>query len=634
MNTHLLLIGIDAYTHTNPLAGCARDVDAVEAFLLARGTPKAAITKLVSRPKGQTSTAIAEAPATLANLHDRLRSLATTAPSGQPWAADDRLLVWYAGHGTQVLGRPDHQGREAIVPVDFGAQAAGDTTVGVLWDVELNAMLSAIARNVRLTVVLDCCNSAGATRSLDRVATRNRGVVLTRAQEDALVVPAAATRGLVASLADASFNVVAACQADQTAKEREFPPEGRHGALTFSLLACWKECSDLETLTWGEIWPRVKINVASAVANQNPVFIGRLDAPVLGGAPLGFDTGITATRAGDKWTLDVGSLGGAAVGAELALYGRTQPPRLPPVGSVEDGAARLGVVRVTVATRAHAEATWIPPVPATMPDVARARIVVAAADDQLRVRLRVRNSALRKRLAAERWMLLVGATEVEADVEVRKIGERYAICDTMFGPEADHPGPLAQVATTALDVLVDVLHQTRMWRRPQELARRANDLPGALRVHLVDEAGLVIPVDATGRYAWRLTLGTRFSIEVTNTSARQLSVGVMDCTMGGGVELLADALQIPAGASQTIWAGQQVGVCFEVGVDPDRSAGVDRLVVVGTSQPGVSFASYVAAGLRRATRSMLPAAPPSLGQWTSHTGTVYMFDPTRVANAE
>ncbi|MES2638151.1 MAG: caspase family protein [Myxococcota bacterium] len=630
MTTHALLIGIDAYTKVRPLQGCARDIDAVEAFLVASGkVAKADIRKLVSRHAGSVPTDVPETPATLEAIRAALTSVATLAAA--PATRPDRVVVWYAGHGMQVAGRADHQGREALVPADYAAAGPGGT-IPFLWDVELNGLLARIARHVPLTVVLDCCNSAGATRAFEPVPTSVRGLILSGAEEDALDMPdAGAERGLLAMVgaAGAPFNVIAACQADQTAKERAFPPEGRRGALTWSLLSRLKTEPDLDAVTWAHVWSRIQANVVGAVADQNPVFLGRLDRPILGGASAGVEPGISATRAGNLWALDVGTLGGATVGTELALYPVDAPARFGTLGGPTDLAARIGRVRVVSADRATARAQLFDPVGSTvLSDIVRARIVVPGADDRLRVRLFADDAPLRAALAAEPWLTLVEPTDADADLDLRvTTPDRVEISDPAI--ESELTEALMELALDDHADIVDALDHARKWRRPLRLAQRATDLPGALDVRLRTGAdptgGAHLPPDPSGGFGWRLDVGTEFVVELTNRSAQALTVGVLNCSMAGAVEILADAIRIPARSTQIVWLGEVVGDKFVAGVAPGRSVGIDRLVVVGTSRPDTTFRSYeLPATFRDPTRGMLPAASPE--RWTARVASVLMYD--------
>ena len=177
---HVLLIGIDAY-QSRPLKGCVQDIDSIQRLLIDRaGVPASAITRLVSpHPAYVPDTTVAARAATLENIVAALAELGSDRVG-----PNDRVFVYYSGHGTRLeVADPSQSAfrgvatryREALVPVDGGL--AGPT---VLFDHELNALLANIIRRTRaVTVVLDCCHSGGATRSLDQSATNTRFIDLT-----------------------------------------------------------------------------------------------------------------------------------------------------------------------------------------------------------------------------------------------------------------------------------------------------------------------------------------------------------------------------------------------------------------------------------------------------------------------
>jgi hypothetical protein len=160
---HVLLIGIDDY-QTRPLHGCVNDIDAIQRLLLdgCVGLTPDRICRLASPLPGTPhETAVPSLPATFEHVRDRLAALGSGAV-----APGDRVIVYFAGHGTRVpvitaTGRRTH--RNALVPVD-GFHHPGEPRL--LFEPELDALLAAIAARTRnVTVILDSCYSAGALRT-------------------------------------------------------------------------------------------------------------------------------------------------------------------------------------------------------------------------------------------------------------------------------------------------------------------------------------------------------------------------------------------------------------------------------------------------------------------------------------
>jgi Caspase domain len=168
---HALLIAADCYlpnrlpegSYPN-LAGCARDIQLVDDFLRDRlGLKKDRLIKLTSTDGG--SSVPSEPPErrpTYENIIAAFKSLAQQARAG------DSIYIHYSGHGgrtptllPQVKG--DHGIDEALVPVDIGA-----STARYVRDVELAKLIrDMVAKGLRVTMVLDCCHSGGATRGTD-----------------------------------------------------------------------------------------------------------------------------------------------------------------------------------------------------------------------------------------------------------------------------------------------------------------------------------------------------------------------------------------------------------------------------------------------------------------------------------
>ena len=163
---HVLLVGIDAYP-VSELYACVNDIDAVELLRERAGIPVEDITRLASpHPNARHETKVAQRPATLANIRAELARLASDLV--QP---NDRVFIYYSGHGTRtpITGPQGAFRCESLVPVDF-KQPTGEYQL--LFDFEFNRMLAAIAkRTTSVAVVLDCCNSTGATRDVEDEAS-------------------------------------------------------------------------------------------------------------------------------------------------------------------------------------------------------------------------------------------------------------------------------------------------------------------------------------------------------------------------------------------------------------------------------------------------------------------------------
>lgn len=241
---HALLIGIDAYDGGGSLRGCVNDIDAVQRLLVDRvGVSREHIVRLASPLTGAAhETDVPAKVPTLANIMNAFEAFATDRIS-----SEDRLYVHYSGHGTQCLvsdARGRRFSREALVPKD---KKAARTEQRLLFDSTLNALLARIAERIAgVTIVLDCCCSAGAVRSaLESPGTRPRYWLSEHAQavgDDTGKVMTGSGR-LARDAATLPCCVVAACLDDERAYEAS-NGDRVHGALTRALLDQWGSCRE------------------------------------------------------------------------------------------------------------------------------------------------------------------------------------------------------------------------------------------------------------------------------------------------------------------------------------------------------------------------------------------------------
>jgi hypothetical protein len=103
------------------------------------------------------------------------------------------------------------------------------------------------------------------------------------------------------------------------------------------------------------------------------------------------------------------------------------------------------------------------------------------------------------------------------------------------------------------------------------------------------------PRDQSGVYA--LKTGFKFCVKVANSSPYPLNVFLLNCSSGGIVESLGDAI-IRERATQTMWLDNKLGAPFEV--NPDELPGpcqhlmkpnfvTDRMVAVGTTRRDIDL---------------------------------------------
>jgi hypothetical protein len=621
---HVLLVGIDRYpSGYNSLGGCVNDIDAIERLLLEPpgiGVPpeQIRVTRLAAARGDQMSASrfrTETLPPTKANLVQALTALA--GPEIQP---SDRVLIYYAGHGDQKRWTSGSLvWHEALVPQD-------GHEVEYLFDVELNALITAIsARTSDLTIVLDACHSAGATRDLHDIQAQ--GAVRALDSDDSPVAPpvaaapgrkgyAALDRGVGSQLLQSpepSYLVVVGCQSHETCKEGAYPSgEPSHGVFTHSLLSVLRErdATQRAGLRWADIWPALLARVAERNAllhqrAQHPWMIGRSERKVFGGPWDRMDVGYSVTQQPDGgYDIGAGRLLGVTEGAEIGVYG-TEPRRFPPVGSAND--RPVGRLIVSHAGPSSAVATAAGH-PFALPEGARSRLLRPGEGQRLRVSLKPPDPAAESQLAESPLIELVSSTDSDADVEVIARPDDGWIIGNEIEPV------LAIVPPGEIKALCAGLESYYRYNAVLRMARHCNNpqLSNSLRVHILDctdGPGLTAmsrndladpalpeaPRDADRIY--RLPSGFAFCVKVANNSSYPLNVTLLNCSAAGTIEYLSDAL-LRDRSAHVMWLDNTLGRPFEAGADELPAVTSDgslptytteRMIAIGTTRPDVDL---------------------------------------------
>lgn len=603
---HALLIGIDDYPG-HPLKGCVNDIDAVHGVLVGRmGIPESQIRCLVSPLATAARTPIAgEQEASAANIVDALAELATTAVD-----RGHRVFIYYSGHGKRVDVKAEDGTifyREALVPADF----ASPNSKGFLFDFEVNERLHAIAqRTTSVTVVLDCCHSAGATRANDAAESTTRTLDLGDDAVGPIDDPGAADRALgdderapgVAAGVD-DCHVVSACLANQFAREDTYSG-ARHGLLTHAFLAALEAAgdADLHTITWARIWETMHATMTGLQAAQSPMMTGHPGRAVFGGAPVDGDHGIRVVRDGDLYHIGVGTLGDVTPSAELAIYGEL-PRSFPPLGSAEDLDAQRGVVRVTLATEASALATAVAPFP--WPTGARARLIKLG--DAARLRYAVTPGHPEVQIANSPLLERVDSLEAAAvcleysdrDRCWRLTDDEHPLVPGPRHPLAPGGAALCELQPDELDLARSVLEHYYAYSRPLRMARRATpQRTGDLQLSVLacqDPAVVaraaqgVRPPEAArrdGRYT--LASGDKVCFRVRNTGPDPMRVTLFDVAASGRVQKLGDEI-IEARTEHLFWDPNKLGLPISMGPARGKPCGIDRLVAIGRTDATIEL---------------------------------------------
>ncbi|TDL22050.1 hypothetical protein BD410DRAFT_277018 [Rickenella mellea] len=312
-----LVIGINAYQSRNRLNGAVADANAFDCFLKERFSSTHV-------------TNLRDAEATRENI----KSAFTSLRRDPRIKSGDTIIIYFAGHGARanisdrwVGWKPQDSQMEIICPVDIGVPVGADKKpIGGIPDRTVGVWLNNLAKEKgnNITVILDCCHSAGANRgddnsyiprqilnppdisheecytwTVDPVAENHRGAG----------VPSA-----FVGQNQESHVLLAACGQTELALENN-----KRGLFTGALLDVLSQ-SDLHSLTYESLIQKIKIPEDK---NQNPHCQGRHRNRLLFNAH--FTRADSSLIPGFKKSgiiaLNVGQIHGIKESSHFAIYG-------------------------------------------------------------------------------------------------------------------------------------------------------------------------------------------------------------------------------------------------------------------------------------------------------------------------
>ena len=605
---HALLIGIDAYAQPGSrLAGCVNDVEAFADFLRAQSEAAAvpcSIEKLTA-PRGQQPN---ESWPTRPRIVAALQSLA-----GESVKPGERVIIYYSGHGTRLYFTKSGTDFEALVPAGYTGSRSQ-----LLFDFELNKLLAAIARRSGdLTVILDCCQSGGLTRSLDesQAVTQRYLTVETGADEEPPAPPELSARGLTADepTAVAPYCVLAACQENESAVELRIThgngKEETRGLLSYALLQVLPAlfAQRKNELRWAELFEPLRATMQPLCGAQHPRLLGSAWNRVQGGPSEPFDVGLPI-RHHDDGTVTVGAglLAGLDVDAVLAVYGPQTPAVFPPLDTEPDRAVWLGTLRVKSADMTQAVVEPKSPADLVLPPGARARVLQLSKEGRLAVYCTADVPAdVSEQLTSLGPLCRLVSTPQEAELLLgRGPAGEILLGDQIFShlpdPPPENPGPLAKIPDTgspsarAEALKAAVRHHALRYIIPLRLwqqSRRPGP-SGGLKLNVVDcsdeayvdrlkTGAAAVKAMPLSNGACMIKDGMQICFHVHNSSPRDLYVTLLNCNTDGVVDLLGEPVHVEAAKGGIIWySANNESAPFAITAGP-RKLSVERLVAIG-----------------------------------------------------
>lgn len=474
---HALLVGVDDYPASvaPALQGCGNDVALARRLLTDLVGERAVVEVLLDRE------------ATVAAVTDAVvRHLGAAGPG-------DTALLWFAGHGTQLPAT----GADLLVEAT-GMNQAVLCADGPLLDKRLGALLDTVtAGGARVTAVLDCCHSGGATRedgvryAPPRPAWKTAEVAgATGAAETAAAAGAArdaVTEGPSGHVPGhvPGHVLMAASRLNQPSHEDWF--EGRrHGVFTHALTGAARAAGP--DATCRELLAAATSRIRRDAREQQPVLFpdlpgGAADQPFLGPVAPPSARGLAhLLRFGrDGWEVDCGSGHGLRDGAV------GDGTEFTVVDVFPAGTGEVGAGLVVRARDVRMERTLVDPVD-WVPDLDRVYSVVlsALAEPPGAVHLDGPAEAVREvaRVLAPSPLLRVvdGPGQVAGLYFGVRLDGDAAHVERRDGTPFTAPLPFAGGGGARR--VADCLEHLTRWHRIRDLTPRPSPLDGLVRVEI------------------------------------------------------------------------------------------------------------------------------------------------------
>lgn len=368
---HVLLIGIDYYKPNRffkSLRGAVRDINLVDTFLQETlKVPVDRIRKLISPNPEDSTLADVRSTGIDPTYENIVNAFTEITESAQP---GEQVYIHYSGHGGRIktiypnLKQGDRdQSDEGLVPMDLG-----DTPEGrYLRDVEITTLLKRMTdKGLIVTVVLDCCNSGGATRGDAEIRSSLEPDTLPRSTESLVADREELERNWLAVNRDRTINsglssrdyvLLAACRPNEFAYE--YAVNGgteRHGALTYWMIDTLTSMATRgQPLTYKLLHDRINAQIQSKFPQQLPMILGESDRRVFESDRWSTPYTVSVIKVGvAELTLNAGQAQGLSKGTRFSIY---------PLNTTDfsDSSQQIAIVELTRIDASQSTATILKP---------------------------------------------------------------------------------------------------------------------------------------------------------------------------------------------------------------------------------------------------------------------------------
>ncbi len=266
-NIYALLVAINDYPNPNhKLNGCINDALAVKEFLTERCQGINPNTQIQTQLHLKT---LFDEQATKANIVEAFRTHLAHSQE------DDIVLFYYCGHGAREICPPQFRylepdGKNQSI-VCYDSRDPNNPTPYDLADKESAYLISEVSQNnANIIVIMDCCHSGSATRSMKNSLVKSRQIELNpviRPLHSFIGYEHISPETQEIKVPKGNHILLSASRNTQTAKETYC--EGKqHGVFTYALLKVLRQAKS--PLSYSEIMRRVRPLVTNLVTEQHP----------------------------------------------------------------------------------------------------------------------------------------------------------------------------------------------------------------------------------------------------------------------------------------------------------------------------------------------------------------------------
>ena len=295
----IVLIAVDFYVDLSQrLEGCVNDVNDLDSWLRQNHDP-VSVTKFLATNTGAPSQKTPPGPPdtwpTRENVTRRLQEITEKAKLG------DFVHLHYSGHGAL---RPTTAAEYREIHGSNGSDAAlvlfdSEEDFSYLRGIELASLFDdMVKKQLRLTVVLDCCHAGSITRKGQSAYVHVRGVpwdpikattssIANSTETCSLVSTQRAYRDAETNqhwlLHPEGYTLIAGCGPNEIAGECRGEDGRIHGALSYFLLRILVSAySESLTLTYASIYQQLRAKLHARLPRQHPMLLGNATATFLG----------------------------------------------------------------------------------------------------------------------------------------------------------------------------------------------------------------------------------------------------------------------------------------------------------------------------------------------------------------